>query len=179
MGLFRNIRRSKLKKQLIKEAELNQYVKQFDVTLEKLNNVKLKYIDMVKQGKTESNQDLIDLGIQYTVIVQENIKKIMQLKNTLEAARLSLDNQDAYNQFVEAVSAYTDTIKEQKTSKNKTRRTMNKHVRETKHLAQHMSMVDDKISKIEKNMKNSLDMDTSKKQKPIDQEAFMKEFNIE
>lgn len=170
MGIFRKNSSSKLKERLLKEAKLDSYSKKFDTLISKLQVSYIHYVDMAKEGKENNNEHMIKTGIKYANYVQGNLNKMLNLKTNLEATKMSLESQSAYNLFVDAISDFTNELGENGMKKRKARKAMNKQIKKTKSMSKQFNMIDKKIVKIDKNMDTILSND--KELSSVDVDAF-------
>jgi hypothetical protein len=151
-GLFRKLRRRKLKQQLLKEGRLDAYIKRFNSRIQDLERKRQKYIDMAFDGKAQNDAAKMKLGIKYTQYVEGLLGKMRNLKARLEAASLALDSQEAYNELVVAVDEFTGELKDGKMRRGKQRRILRRWRRETGTLASQLRMIDARLDKIDTNM---------------------------
>jgi transcriptional antiterminator Rof (Rho-off) len=151
-GLFRKLRKRKLKQRLLKEGQLNAYISKFHSRIQDLEKKRQKYIDMAHQGKVNQDEGQMKLGIKYTQYVDSNLTKMRGLKARLEAANLMLDSQDAYNEMVLAVSEFTGEMKDGSVRKGKQRRILRRWKKETGTLSSQIRMIDSRLDKIDNNM---------------------------
>lgn len=152
MGFFRNRRKRKLKQELLRQGRLDTYTKRFDIRIKELEKTLQKYVDMALDGKRENDEQKMVLGIKYTKYIEGNLAKMRNLKGSLEAARLGVDSQAAYNELVQAVAEFTGELKENRVSKWFQRRVLRRHKRATGTLASQLRMIDDRLEKIDDNM---------------------------
>jgi hypothetical protein len=149
----RRRRRNKLKKSLIKEARLNNYSKQFDAHIKRLNESLNKYVVMAKNGKNLNNDYMMKSGVKYARYIENNITKMLVLKTNLEIAKINLDNQDAYSNFLNSVSEFTFEIKNKdRPSRWSIRRILNKYRRQSNNLAGQVKLIDKKLNRIDKSL---------------------------
>jgi hypothetical protein len=151
-GLFRGLRKRKLKQRLLKEGQLDTYVKKFHSRIQDMEKKRQKYIDMAHLGKVNNDEGQMKLGIKYTQYVEGLLNKMRGLKARLEAASLAIDSQDAYNEMVLAVSEFTGEMKSGSVRKGKQRRILRRWKRETGTLASQIRMIDLRLNKIDNNM---------------------------
>lgn len=151
-GLFRKLRKRKLKQQLLKEGRLDAYIKKFNSRIQDLEKKRQKYIDMAYRGKEVNDDAQMKLGIKYTQYVEGLLGKMRNLKARLEAASLALDSQEAYNELVVAVDEFTGEMKSGSMRKGKQRRILRRWHRQTGTLASQLRMIDARLDKIDNNM---------------------------
>jgi hypothetical protein len=151
-GLFRKLRKRKLKQQLLKEGQLDAYIKKFHSRIQDMEKKRQKYIDMAHLGKQNHDEGQMKIGIQYTNYVDAHLTKMRGLKARLEGASLMLDSQEAYNEMVLAVSEFTGEMKEGSMRKGKQRRILRRWKRETGTLASQIRLIDARLDKIDNNM---------------------------
>jgi transcriptional antiterminator Rof (Rho-off) len=151
-GLFRSLRKRKLKQRLLKEGQLDAYVKKFHSRIQDMEKKRQKYIDMAHLGNVNNDEGQMKLGIKYTQYVEGLLNKMRGLKARLEAASLAIDSQDAYNEMVLAVSEFTGEMKSGSVRKGKQRRILRRWKRETGTLASQIRMIDLRLNKIDNNM---------------------------
>jgi hypothetical protein len=149
----RKDRRNRLKKSLIKEARLTNYSRQFDAHIKRLENSLGKYVGMAKKGKELNNEYMMKTGVKYARYVENNITKMLVLKTNLEVARINLDNQDAYTNFLNSVSEFTSEIKNKERPSNWfIRKVLRRYFKQTKNLAKEVKLIDRKLDRIDKNI---------------------------
>ncbi len=151
-GLFRKLRKRKLKQSLLKEGQLDSYIKKFNSRIQTMEKKRQKYIDMAYSGKARNDENQMKLGIKYTYYVEGLLNKMRSLKARLEAASIAVDSQEAYNEMVVAVSEFTGELKEGSMRKGKQRRILRRFKKETGTLASQIRMIDARLDKIDNNM---------------------------
>jgi transcriptional antiterminator Rof (Rho-off) len=151
-GLFRKLRKRKLKQTLLKEGQLDAYIKKFNSRIQTMEQKRQKYIDMAYLGKQSNDEGQMKLGIKYTQYVEGILSKMRGLKARLEAASIAVDSQAAYNDMVLAVSDFTGELKDGSMRKGKQRRILRRFKRETGTLASQIRMIDARLDKIDNNM---------------------------
>lgn len=143
-------KRSKLKESLLNEAKRIEYTKQFNDYIRKLENLLPKYQQMALEGKEESSEEKMQIGIKYTKFIENNLNKMKHLKARLEAVEINVDSQNAFNGFVEALEDYTGVMKEQTPKKRSVKKSLKDHKRKSNHLNNHLAFIDKRITKIDK-----------------------------
>lgn len=155
-GILRRYRKRKLRRQLLKEGQLDTYLRRFHSRIQDMEKKRQKYIDMAFLGKSKNDEGQMKLGIQYTEYVDGILTKMRELKLRLETASLSIDSQDAYNDMVLAISEFTGEMKESSVKKRKQRRILRRWKKETGLLSSQIRMVDSRLDKIDNNMEKIL-----------------------
>jgi hypothetical protein len=156
-GLFRKLRKRKLKRRLLKEGQLDAYIRRFHSRIQDMERKRQNYIDMAHQGRLNQDEGQMRLAIKYTEYVDGILTKMRGLKLRLETASLSIDSQDAYNDMILAIGEFTGEMKECSVRKGKQRRILRRWRKETGTLASRIRMIDSRLDKIDNNMEKIFD----------------------
>ena len=148
----RSRRKNKIIVEVLKEARLESYAKQFDKHMDKLKLSHQKYVKMAIEGKENNDEHMMMTGVKYAKYVENNIGKMRILKTNLDVAKINLDNQEAYQKFLVSVSDFTSELKDKKISGWFIGKVLKKYRKETNALSNQMDLVDRKLNKIDKSM---------------------------
>lgn len=175
MGLLRNMKRNKLKDQLLNQAKLESYEKKFSHQIETLEKRIKKYLEIVQTGKQENDMAKVQEGMYYTEMAEKHMKQLRNIRSTLEVAKLNIESQDAYEKFVNALKDFSGAFKENDVKSRDIKKSVRKFKKGAKHVQNQIAMIEKRVNKIQH---MTLKTNDKKTYQETDIEQFMKDHKL-
>ena len=171
MGWLRKRRRNKLIEALIQEGKLNQFQHKFTHQIKTLDERLRVLKTKAKEAYDQKDNNETRLRIhqhQETQAIKENIQKLLA---TLEKAALTKENQDVYDEFITQLDSFSKAFKDDRPTKRKSKRSMQKYKRQARNVSGDLSWIDKQVGRIDKSLDRKDNL-TDNSLDRIDIEAF-------
>ena len=150
MGLFRNIKRKKLRDTLLTEGKLEQYKTKFNLQLKRLDETLKNLKIEVKESFDKGHAYEAKLAVYQFMQVEKMKNNVLKLKTILDKSNLKLDHQKITQEFIDSLNQFKDSLKSNAGSKRKERRAVKTHGKEALKVEDQLSWIDKRIDKIDK-----------------------------